>query len=79
MRQAVQGKLTGADLRAATLMQTDMSECVANDVMLWETQRAGWIIEGIVCERAFWDKNGQVPTSYEPGEFEKLYSDSNMH
>ena len=68
-------KLTGADLRAATLMDANLSECVANDVMLWESQRSGWKIGGIVCKRAFWDKNAEEPTSYEPGEFERLHSE----
>lgn len=67
--------LTGADLRAATLMQATLIECVANDVMLWESQRSGWRIAGIICKRAFWDKEAKEPTAYEPGEFEKLHSD----
>jgi uncharacterized protein YjbI with pentapeptide repeats len=68
-------KLTGADLRAATLLQAKLNEAILNDAMLWETQRGGWIIEGIVCKRAFWDKNAKDPTTYEPGEFERLHSD----
>lgn len=67
--------LTGADLRAATLLQADLYGCFANDVKLWESQRSGWKIGGIVCKRAFWDKDAQEPTSYEPGEFERLHSD----
>jgi uncharacterized protein YjbI with pentapeptide repeats len=67
--------LTGADLRAATLIQATLIECVANDVMLWESQRSGWRIAGIVCKRAFWDKEAQEPTTYEPGEFERLHSE----
>jgi uncharacterized protein YjbI with pentapeptide repeats len=67
--------LTGADLRAATLLQAKLNEAILNDAMLWETQRGGWIIEGIVCKRAFWDKNAKDPTTYEPGEFERLHSD----
>jgi uncharacterized protein YjbI with pentapeptide repeats len=67
--------LTGADLRAATLLQATLIECVANDVMLWESQRSGWRIAGIVCKRAFWDKEAQEPTIYEPGEFERLHAD----
>lgn len=68
-------RLGGADLRAATLLQANLSECVAHDIKLWEAQRGGWLIAGIVCHRAFWDKNAHEPTAYEPGEFERLYSD----
>ncbi len=67
--------LTGADLRAASLLQAKLNECVLNDAMLWETQRTGWEITGIICKRAFWDKNAQESISYEPGEFEKLYAE----
>jgi len=67
--------LTGTDLRVATLLQATLIECVANDVMLWESQRSGWRIAGIICKRAFWDKEAQEPTAYEPGEFERLHSD----
>ncbi len=67
--------LTGADLRAATLLQAKLSEAILNDAMLWETQRGGWNIEGIVCKRVLWDKDGKDPTTYEPGEFERLHSD----
>jgi uncharacterized protein YjbI with pentapeptide repeats len=68
-------RLVGADLRAATLLQADLSEAIANDVRLWESQRAGWTIAGIFCKRAFWDKNAHQPTHYDPGEFERLHSD----
>lgn len=68
-------KLTGADLRAATLLQANLSEATLNDALLWETQRGEWKIAGVICKRAFWDKNGKESTTYEPGEFERLYSD----
>jgi uncharacterized protein YjbI with pentapeptide repeats len=67
--------LTGADLRAATLLQATLDGAVLNDAMLWESQRSGWSIAGVVCTRAFWDKNAREPTTYAPGEFEKLHSD----
>ncbi len=66
--------LTGADLRAANLLQTEMIGCTANDVKLWESQRSGWNISGIVCKRAFWDRDAKEPTPYELGEFERLYA-----
>jgi uncharacterized protein YjbI with pentapeptide repeats len=67
--------LTGADLRAANLLQAKLNGCVANDVKLWESQRSGWKIDGIVCKRAFWDKDALEPTNYEPGEFERLHAE----
>ncbi|HEY3627217.1 MAG TPA: pentapeptide repeat-containing protein [Terracidiphilus sp.] len=68
-------KLTGADLRAATLLQAKLIRAIANDVKLWESQRSGWKIDGILCRRAFWDRDAQEPTAYEPGEFERLHSE----
>lgn len=68
-------RLTGADLRAASLLQAKLNGAILNDARVRETQRSGWEIKGILCERAFWDEDAQEPTTYIPGEFEKLYSD----
>ncbi|MGB6745923.1 MAG: pentapeptide repeat-containing protein [Terracidiphilus sp.] len=67
--------LDGIDLRSAKLQEATLDRASATGVKLWETQRAGWSIKGIVCECAFWDEDAKVPTTYAPGEFEQLYSD----
>jgi len=72
--------LTGAnldklDLRSANLQFAILENCSADAIRLWETQRAGWTLKGIGCERAYWDKDAEQLTSYTPGEFERLYSD----
>jgi uncharacterized protein YjbI with pentapeptide repeats len=67
--------LTGADLRASSMLSSTLKNAIMDDVMLWASQRAGWNVKRVGCSRAFWDKNGQEPTLYQPGEFEKLYSD----
>jgi hypothetical protein len=67
--------LSGADMRSATLQNTILDSVIATDTKLWETQRAGWSIKGIFCERAYWDKEAKEPIAYVPGEFERLYSD----
>jgi uncharacterized protein YjbI with pentapeptide repeats len=67
--------LTRADLRAATLLQTKLNKSILNYAMLWETQRTGWEIKGVVCESVYWDKDAEISTSYASGEFEKLYSE----
>lgn len=67
--------LTGADFRSSSLQGAKLNGAQATDIKLWETQRAGWSIKGIICERAYWDKAAECPTIYAPGEFEKLHSD----
>jgi uncharacterized protein YjbI with pentapeptide repeats len=67
--------LRGGNFRSANLQSACLDQCEATDIQLWETQRAGWSIVGIQCNRAFWDKKAEEPTEYEPGEFERLYSD----
>jgi uncharacterized protein YjbI with pentapeptide repeats len=67
--------LSEADLRSASLQGANLNDTTARDVKLWETQRAGWSIRSIVCERAFWDEEAKESTAYAPGEFEKLHSD----
>jgi uncharacterized protein YjbI with pentapeptide repeats len=81
--------LTGADLSGANLTDASFCKAVlrqANlvdaaldgadltDAHLWETQRSGWSIKGVVCQRAFWDRKGKDPTKYEEGEFERFFS-----
>ena len=41
---------------------------------LWETQRAGWSIKGIICESIYWDKQTRDKVTYGPGEFERLFA-----
>jgi hypothetical protein len=68
-------RLCGTDLRASALLDACLDGAIATGVKLWETQRAGWSIRDIDCECAFWDEETSEPTSYAPGEFERLYSD----
>ena len=67
--------LDRSDLRSANMQFAIMNECSADRIKLWETQRADWSIKGIRCGRASWDKDGELLTAYEDGEFERLYAD----
>jgi hypothetical protein len=42
---------------------------------LWETQRGGWSIRGVICPGAFWDRHGKELTEYGEGEFERLFAE----
>lgn len=64
-----------ADLRSSNLQFAIFDQANFQNILLWETQRAGWSIRGILCDRVFWDKDGAHASQYEPGEFERLYSD----
>jgi uncharacterized protein YjbI with pentapeptide repeats len=67
--------LFAADLRSANLQRANLDGANLTNARLWETQRAGWSIQGAVCECAYWDEEAAVPTRYAPGEFERLYSE----
>jgi hypothetical protein len=45
------------------------------EARLWETQRAGWSIKGVICESVYWDREAKEKTIYQPGEFERLFSE----
>jgi len=68
-------RLADADLGCANLHSAKLDGASATGIRLWETQRHGWSIKGIDLERAYWDRKGQEPTEYAPGEFERLHSD----
>jgi uncharacterized protein YjbI with pentapeptide repeats len=67
--------LSAADLRSANLQRANLDGANLTNTRLWETQRAGWSIQGVICECAYWDEEASVPTCYAPGEFERLYSE----
>src|SRR5262249_51524437 len=58
-----------------TLISTILDGSVITNACLWETQRAGWSIKGIICEAVYWDEGKEELTRYAPGEFERLYAD----
>lgn len=74
--QCPSANFTGADLREARLININLVMATLNDSWLWEIQRAGWIIKGVICNSVYWDKNRQSLELYRSGEFEKFYSDS---
>jgi uncharacterized protein YjbI with pentapeptide repeats len=67
--------LSNADLRLANLIAANLNSATLTDACLWETQRAGWSIQGIICEAVYWDKDRKERTLYSLGEFERLYAD----
>src|SRR5262249_7752218 len=67
--------LSGTDLRLANLVKVNWDRATLTDACLWETQRAWWSIQGIICEAVYWDKDRKERTLYSPGEFERLYAD----
>jgi uncharacterized protein YjbI with pentapeptide repeats len=75
-RAQLQGTdLTGASLRMANLINGVFDGAILTDAYLWETRRAGWSIQGVVCEAAYWGQDREERTTYVPSEFERLYAD----
>jgi uncharacterized protein YjbI with pentapeptide repeats len=73
--QLINANLKDADISCANLQSATLDQSDLTGACLWETQRAGWRIAAIACERIFWDKGMKVATEYAPGEFERLYSE----
>src|SRR6266446_4681238 len=68
--------LFGVDFRLANLIETNFNGAILTDARLWESQRAGWSIQGVRCQAASWDRDGRERTRYSPGEFERLYAET---
>jgi uncharacterized protein YjbI with pentapeptide repeats len=64
-----------ADFRQAALIDSILDNAVITDARLWETQRSGWSIKGIVCERVLWSRDGDEPTVYGIGDFERIFAE----
>jgi hypothetical protein len=67
--------LSGADLRRANLIDAHLDGADLTGAKLWESQRTGWSIKGVICQRAFWDREGKEPTEYKEGEFERIFAE----
>ena len=76
--------LSEADL-SETELQTDLVQASPIDARLdhadltgawlWETQRGGWSIKGVICQHVFWDRAGRELTAYGKGEFERIFAE----
>ena len=66
--------LNGANLHRTNLANAILDDAVLTDVQLWKTQWEGWSIKNIICNSAYWDREGKKPVQYKPHEFEELYS-----
>lgn len=67
--------LQDVSLQASRLIYANFDSANLTRDCLWETQRAGWSIKGIICKSVYWDKDGKEETFYSPGEFERLFAD----
>jgi uncharacterized protein YjbI with pentapeptide repeats len=67
--------LQNASLLVARLIDADLERANLTKARLWATHRVGWSIEGIICESVYWDEKGENLETYEPGEFERLFSE----
>lgn len=64
-----------ADLRTCNLIDSNFRGANLTGVKFWESKRAGWSINGVKCEYAYDDRDGEVRKTFKPGEFERLYSE----
>ena len=67
--------LGSADLRRCEMIDSNLDGAVLTGAKIWESKRSGWSIKGVICEYVCFDREGTVMTEFEPGEFEKLYSE----
>lgn len=67
--------LCRAQLQVSRLVGARFDNAILTDACLWETQRAGWSIQGVSCEAIYWDEHHQERIIYAPGEFERLFSE----
>ena len=72
--------LSRANMESVGLMRCDMIDSILEGAVLtgakiWESKRSGWSVKGVICEYAYFDREGKIKTEFKPGEFEKLYSE----
>ena len=67
--------LSGAHLMGANLIDACLDHADLTGAWLWETQRTGWSIKGVICQRACWDRGGVEQIEYGVGEFERIFAE----
>jgi Pentapeptide repeats (8 copies) len=67
--------LQEASLQTAMLINAKLDSAKLTNARIWETQRAGWSIKGVICESVYWDKEAKSKTPYSPGDFERLFAE----
>jgi uncharacterized protein YjbI with pentapeptide repeats len=67
--------LQDASLSVSRLINANFDGANLNGAHLWETKRAGWSIKGVICESVYWDEKKEKLDKFEPGDFERLYSE----
>lgn len=69
--------LRGANLEKANLSEADLRKAILTGCCLYETVRAGWVIDGVLCDFVFWtaESRKKMPNGrmFRGGEFETLY------
>jgi hypothetical protein len=70
-----QANLQNANLEITRLMNANLDGANLTNAQLWEAQRAGWSIKGIICESVYWYEEAKEKTVYTPGEFERLFAE----
>lgn len=68
--------LSNCDLREANLGKSNLAHANITGAQLWKVKTSGWSIANIICNYAFWDKDGQEKTAYRNHEFERIFAES---
>jgi uncharacterized protein YjbI with pentapeptide repeats len=67
--------LIGASLFTARLINTNLDKANLTGAHVWEIQRAGWSIKGVICEYIYWNRYPNEKNEYAFGEFERLFAE----
>lgn len=68
--------LSYSDLREANLSHAKLIKSNMTGCKLWRVKREHWDISHVICNHAYWSKNGREKTNYRVHEFEKIYAES---
>jgi uncharacterized protein YjbI with pentapeptide repeats len=73
----VEVDLSGAILIEVTLNRAILSSATITGATFYATARDEWVIDNIICDYVYWDKDGKERTpkdrDFKPSEFEELY------
>ena len=68
--------LIDCDFRQSMIKSSNFHKADMTGCLLWEVNAIDWILSGVSCHYAYWDKQGKRKTHYGKHGFERIYSDS---
>jgi uncharacterized protein YjbI with pentapeptide repeats len=68
-------KLCNVNFQRASFIDSKLDGANLTGAKLWQIQHGGWSIKGLICQKAFWDREGEKLQKYGESAFERTFEE----